>query len=335
MIKVGVIGYGYWGPNLVRNFNAADTSEVKYVCDLDSKRLNTVKKLYPKTELTSDLDQVLKDPEVDAVAIATPVSTHFDLALQSLKAGKCVVVEKPLSDSSDKCQQLLDEADKQNLTLMVDHTFPYTGAVRKIKELVETGQLGDIYYYDSVRVNLGLFQHDVNVIWDLAVHDLSIIEFCLAEKPVSVSCVGINHLQNQPEDVAFLTLFFQNNLIAHVNVNWLAPVKVRHTLVGGTQKMVVYNDLEPAEKIKIYDKGISLETDRESIHAMRVGYRSGDMIAPKLDGAEALKLMVTHFAHCIETGEKPMTNAESGARIVRIMEAATESMKNHGKPVEL
>lgn len=335
MLKVAVIGYGYWGPNLVRNFMASPATTVLYVVDANADRLKAVQRLYPTIKITTDLSVALADPEVMAVSIATPVSTHFDLAMAALQAGKHVLLEKPMTESSEKCKILIEEADKRGLVLMVDHTFPYTGAVRKIKEFIDKGELGEIYYFDSVRVNLGLFQHDVSVIWDLAVHDLSILDFILKEHPVAVSATGTAHVKGEPEDVAYLTLFFKSNLIAHIHVNWLAPVKLRQTLIGGAKKMVVYDDAEMTEKIKIYDKGITLTTDPENIYQMRVGYRTGDMLCPKLDGAEALKALVEHFARCVEQGEKPITSAESGLRVVRIMEAATESMLRKGECIEL
>ena len=272
---------------------------------------------------------------VDAIAIATPVSTHFNLAMKALEAGKHVLVEKPLAENSDKCSRMIDEAAKRNLILMVDHTFAYTGAVRKIRELIASKQLGEIYYYDSVRVNLGLFQHDVSVVWDLAVHDLSIMEFLFPEKPIAVSATGISHIEGQPVNIAYLTLFFDNNLIAHIHVNWMAPVKVRQTLIGGSEKMIVYNDLEPTEKIKIYDKGITLKDDPNNIYQMRVGYRVGDMWCPKVESTEALKVLVSHFADCIIEGEEPITSAQSGFQVVKSMEAATQSIKEHGKSINL
>jgi len=335
MIKVGVIGYGYWGPNLVRNFNEAGSYKVQYVCDQDPKKLTRVGERYPAIKLTSDCDELFNSSDVEAIAIATPVSTHFNLALKALEGGKHVLVEKPLADNSDKCKQLIDAALAQQLVLMVDHTFPYTAAVRRIKKFIDDDFLGDIYYYDSVRVNLGLFQHDVSVIWDLAVHDLSIIEFILKERPVAVSATGMKHFSDQTENIAYLTLFFDSDTIAHIHVNWLAPVKVRQTLIGGSKRMIVYNDLEPTEKIKIYDKGINLHEDATQIQQMRVGYRTGDMWAPNLEGREALRELVEHFARCIEKGEEPITGAESGLNVVCMLEAATDSMQHQGALVKL
>jgi predicted dehydrogenase len=335
MIKIGIIGYGYWGPNLVRNFSESRAYKIQYVCDLEPGKLTRVKDRYPAIELTSDYKELLNSSDVDAIAIATPVSTHFNLALKALESGKHVLVEKPLAEDSNKCKRLIDAAQRRHLVLMVDHTFPYTAAVRRIRKLIEDNFLGEIYYYDSVRVNLGLFQHDVSVIWDLAVHDLSIIEFILKERPVAVSATGMKHFRDQTENIAYLTLFFDSNTIAHIHVNWLAPVKVRQTLIGGSQRMIVYNDLEPTEKIKIYDKGISLHDDETQIQQMRVGYRTGDMWAPNLEGTEALRELVEHFARCIEKGEEPLTGAESGLRVVRMMEAATDSMQRQGALVKL
>jgi predicted dehydrogenase len=335
MLKIGIVGLGYWGPNLVRNFSQAASTQVKYVCDLNQSRLTKIKNIYPNIYTTTDINEILKDKDIDAVSIATPVSTHFDLAMKALKAGKHVLLEKPLTDSSDKCKRLIDEADANNLVLMVDHTFPYTAAVQKIKELVSNGDIGELYYYDSARVNLGLFQHDVSVIWDLAVHDLSILEFIHKEHPIAVSATGISHVEGQPENIAYLTIFYKSNMIAHIHVNWLAPVKLRQTLIGGSKKMILYDDMEPSEKIKIYDKGITFVDDDESITRMRIGYRSGDVLSPNLDRVEALSSLVKHFARCIEEGEQPITSAESGMRVVRILEAATESMAKKGEMVRL
>jgi predicted dehydrogenase len=269
IINIGVIGYGYWGPNLVRNFSEIPEAQVKTVSDFNTERLAKVQSRYPSIQVTTDCRDIFTDPKIDAVAIATPVSTHFDLAMAALKAGKHVLVEKPMTTSSTQAMRLIEEAQRRNLVLMVDHTFVYTGAVRKMRELVANNGLGNIYYYDSVRVNLGLFQHDVNVIWDLAVHDLSIMDYVLQTRPYAVSATGISHIAGEPENIAYLTLFFDGNLIAHINVNWLAPVKVRRTLIGGNQKMIVFDDLEPSEKLKVYDKGITINGDLEN----RLSYR--------------------------------------------------------------
>src|SRR6266850_1503102 len=258
VIRLGVVGYGYWGPNVVRNFAEVPGCQLFGVSDMRAERLAMVRSRYPAVKTYADPNELIADRRIDAVVIVTPVSTHYDLAMQALRAGKHVLVEKPLAASSEQAIRLVDEAERRKLILSVDHTFVYTGAVRKIRELVTNESLGDIYYYDSVRVNLGLFQHDVNVIWDLAVHDLAIMDHVLPAQPCAVSATGMSHLDGEHENIAYLTLFFQTNLIAHLHVNWLAPVKVRRTLIGGSRKMIVYDDLEPSEKIKVYDKGVTL-----------------------------------------------------------------------------
>ena len=335
MIGVGVIGYGYWGPNLVRNFMEAQGSTVAVVCDLSDERLAQARRRYPSARTTDDYRALIHDPAVDAVAIATPVSSHFTIAMHALEAGKHVLVEKPLAADSVQALQLIEEAARGNRVLMVDHTFVYTGAVRTIRELVSNGALGDIFYYDSVRVNLGLFQHDVNVIWDLAVHDLAILDFVLATKPSAVSATGISHIKGQPENVAYITLFFPDNQIAHLHVNWLAPVKVRRTLIGGSEKMIVYDDLDPSEKVKVYDKGVTLSTSGEQVYELLVSYRSGDMWAPKLDNSEGLRREALHFIDCIENNKQPETDGHSGLRVVRVLEAADQSLASRGKLIDI
>jgi len=335
VINVGVVGYGYWGPNLVRNFSGTGETQVRMVADLDEKRLGLVKRRFPAVDVTKDFDALLLNSDIDAVAIATPVSSHYDLALRSLRAGKHVFIEKPLTETSDQAEHLIAEADKRNLVLHVDHTFIYTGAVRKMRQLVEDGQLGDLYYYDSVRVNLGLFQPDVDVIWDLAVHDLSIMDYVFSSKPAAVSAAGMSHLPGRPTNVAFLTVFFEDNAIAHLHVNWLAPVKVRRTLIGGSKKMIVYDDLEPSEKVKIYDKGITMDGGKEDAYQQRIGYRTGDMWAPKLDVSEALEVEAEHFARCVSGGESSRSDGQAGLRVVQILEAASKSLAERGRPVRL
>ena len=335
MIRVGVIGYGYWGPNLVRNFMLAPGSAVTRVCDLRAERLTPLQKLYPGLKTCNRANDLINDPEIDAVVIATPVSSHFELALAALQAGKHVLVEKPLASTSEQARRLVDEAAARKLVLLVDHTFVYTDAVRKIRELITSGQLGQIYYYDAVRVNLGLFQHDVNVIWDLAIHDLSIMDYVLPEKPVAVAATGISHIPGQPENVAYITLFFDSPQIAHVHVNWLTPVKVRHTLIGGSEKMILYDDLEPSEKLKVYDKGIHVAPGLEDVYRMLVSYRSGDMWAPRLDNTEALQTEALHFIDCIENGRTPETNGIAGLRMVNMIEAADASLRDRGRLVEI
>jgi predicted dehydrogenase len=335
VINIGVIGYGYWGPNLVRNFSETLESQVIAVADLDEKRLRLVKARYPAVEIVEDYRTLLANPKIHAIAIATPVSSHFELAAQALAAGKHVFIEKPLTETAEQGQRLIDEAERRNLVLHVDHTFVYTGAVGKIHELMKDGGLGEFYYYDSVRVNLGLFQRDVNVIWDLAVHDLSILDYIVPGSPSAVSATGVNHVPGKPVDMAFLTLFFERNAIAHLHVNWLAPVKVRRTLIGGSRKMIVYDDLEPSEKIKVYDKGITLNGGKENMYQTLIGYRTGDMWSPQLKITEALLTEAKHFVRCITQGERSMSDGHAGLRVVRTLEAATESLEARGRPVEI
>ena len=336
MIRVGVIGYGYWGPNLVRNFMAAPGSAVARVCDLRPERLASLGKLYPSMKTCSDASDLINDPQIDAVVISTPVSSHFELTMEALRAGKHVLVEKPLAARYEQARQLVDEAAARKLVLLVDHTFVYTDAVRKIRELIASGELGEIYYYDAVRVNLGLFQHDVNVIWDLAIHDLSIMDCVLPTKPVAISATGISHVPGQPENVAYITLFFASAQIAHVHVNWLTPVKVRHTLIGGSEKMILYDDLEPSEKLKVYDKGINVTPGRaEDVYKMLVSYRSGDMWAPRLDNTEALQTEALHFIDCVENNKQPETDGPAGLRLVNMIEAAEASLRDRGRLVEI
>ncbi len=335
MIKIGVVGYGYWGPNLVRNFSEIDDFKVTLVADLKPENLAKVQKRYPAVKTTTNFDELLQSTEVDAVAIATPVFTHFDLGMKALRAGKHVFMEKPLASTSDQAYQLVQEAEKRKLTLFVDHTFLYTSAVRKIKEVVIGGKIGKINYYDSVRINLGLFQHDINVLWDLAVHDLSIMDYVLEQKPTVISATGISHVSNEPENIAYLTCFFEGNLIAHIHVNWLAPVKIRKTLIGGDKQMIVYDDLEVTEKVKLYDKGITVNDKPEGIYKLIVGYRTGDVWTPQLDTTEALQYEAACFAECIQKGTQPISDGKSGLRIVHILEAASQSLAQRGKPVNL
>src|SRR6266540_3944966 len=335
MIKVGVIGYGYWGPNLVRNFMEAPGSTVVSVCDLRQERLASLQARYPTIKTVNNCSELLADPAIDAIVVATPVSSHFELGMAALKANKHVLIEKPLAANSEQAIQLIEEARTRARVLMVDHTFVYTGAVRKIRELITQNALGEIYYYDAVRINLGLFQHDVNVIWDLAIHDLSIMDYVLPSRALAVSATGISNIPGQPENVAYITLFFPNPQIAHVHVNWLTPVKVRHTLIGGSEKMILYDDLEPSEKVKVYDKGITVSQSPEAVYEMLVSYRSGDMWAPRLDTTEALQREAQHFIACVEKGEPPETDGHAGLRLVRIVEAAERSLRARGQLVEI
>lgn len=335
MLGIGVIGYGYWGPNLVRNFAQTTGGAVVAVCDQSADRLTAVNKLYPAITTYDSVDDMLADPAVDAVAIATPVTSHFPLAKRCLEAGRHVFVEKPFTRTSAEGEELVQLGRDKDLTVMVDHTFIYTSAVRKIHDLVRDGQLGELYYYDSVRVNLGLFQSDVSVMWDLAVHDLSIMDYLLDRDPVTVSATGVAHVDGQPENMAYLTCMFPDNLIAHFHVNWLAPVKVRQTLLCGSEKMVVFDDVDMSEKVKVYDKGVILDDAAEHVYQRHVGYRTGDMWAPRLDNVEALSVETQHFVDCVASGEVPESDGCAGVRVVRILEAAHESMAQQGRPIEV
>jgi predicted dehydrogenase len=334
-MNIGIIGYGYWGPNLVRNFAELGRCRVAAVADLDPEKLATAKRRLPAVRVTTDFNELLSDPTLDAIVIATPVRTHFDLGMAALRAGKHVWIEKPMTETSVQARRLLAEADRRKLTLMVDHTFIYTGAVRKMGEIIASGDLGRVLYYDSTRVNLGLFQHDVNVISDLAVHDFSILDFLLKERPAAVTASGISHYPGAPENLAHVTLFYDSGAIGHTGVNWLAPVKVRQVLVGGSRKMITYDDLQPTEKVKVYDTGVNFTTDPDKIQQMRVGYRTGDMWAPNVDGPEALRTACEHFLDCVETRIHPITDGRLGLRMVEIIEAATASMRQRGKTVKI
>jgi predicted dehydrogenase len=338
-VQVGIVGYGYWGPNLARNFNEAATCKVVAISDARPERLADAYSRYPATRFYTDCQDLLKDPKVEAVVIATPLHTHYPLALAALNAGKHVLVEKPLAGSSDQVLKLIEAAARIDRVLMVDHTFLYSGAVRKIKELVDGGDLGRLYYYDSVRINLGMFQHDVSVLWDLAVHDLSIMDHILQQEPRAVAATGVAHFAGQPVNTAYLTCFFENALIAHLHVNWLAPVKIRRTLIGADRKMIVYDDLEPSEKVKVYDKGLSVSASEgegmEEARELLVSYRAGDVLSPQVSVSEALANVAQHFAECIRHRRQPLTDGASGLRLVRILEAAERSLYDSGAPVEL
>jgi len=333
-VGIGVIGYGYWGPNVARNFAETRGAELRAVCDQRPERLAQAQARHPQARTVRDVAEVLADPLIDAVVIATAVSSHFDLARRALEAGKHVLVEKPLTSTADEARRLIDEAGRRGLQLAVDHTFAYTGAVRRIRELVRGGDLGRVHYYDSVRVNLGLFQHDVSVLWDLAVHDLAILDYVLGDRAEAVSATGMSHVPGQPENIAYLTIFFPERRVAHVHVNWLAPVKVRRTLIGGSEKMVVYDDLEPSEKVKVYDKGVTV-SQPEGVYQMLIGYRTGDMWAPHLETTEALRVEADEFVRAIRDGVPTATDGSSGLRVVEVLEAATRSMAERGRPVEL
>src|ERR1700730_4976600 len=335
MMGIALVGYGYWGPNLVRNFNNTEGAQTIAICDSDPEKLSVIKRHHPGIVATTEFRDLLTDSRIDAIAIATPVCSHYELALASLKAGKHVFVEKPLAQTSEQVRHLIEEADQRKLILMVDHTFLYTPAVQKIRELIMDGVLGDIYYYNGIRASLGLFQSDVNVIWDLAVHDISIIQHILNEEPVAVSATGASHIVGAPENMAHIALFFQSSCIAHVSVNWLSPVKVRQTFIGGSRKMIVYDDVQATEKIKVYDKGVTINGTAESAHQFRIGYRAGDMWAPHLPAKEALQTEAEHFIECVCSGGSPVSGGMAGLQVVEILEAASRSIAEQGKPVRL
>lgn len=336
MIGVGVVGYGYWGPNLVRNLHAHPQVRLVSVCDLDPARLELVRRAYPTVRATTRFEEMLAEPAIQAVVICTRVESHAELALAALCSGRHVLVEKPLAPSVAEASRLLDEARRRDLLLMVDHTFVFSPAVRKIRDLLQGGGLGSrVHYYDSVRVNLGPFRHDVNALWDLAVHDLSILDYVFPHQPLEVSCIGVSHMEGHPENLAYLTCWYPDNLLAHIHVNWLAPVKLRRTLIGGDQKMLVFDDLEPSEKLKVYDKGITVTSNGSGRDAWMVDYRSGDMWAPKLSNREALALEVDEFVDAIARGTSFPADGEAGLRVVRVLEAASRSMRGRGLPVAL
>lgn len=334
MIKIGVIGYGYWGPNIVRNFNSLENARVVSVCDIDEVILKRAKKAYPNLKVSTENRDIIKSRDIDAVAIVTPVATHFKLAKEALLNEKHIFVEKPFTSNSYEAEQLIDIADKKKLKIMVDYTFLFSGAVRKIKELIDNNTLGKLYYYDSTRVNLGILQHDVNVIWDLACHDFSIMDFVLQDKPVALSAIGAGHFTKGIENIAYIVVQFNSNLIAHFNINWLSPVKVRTTLIGGEKKMLAWNDLETDEKIKVYDKGVRVK-NKEGMYKLLVEYRSGDMWSPRIDHSEALKLETEYFIDCISNQKQPINDGFSGLRVVKMLEAADKSLKNKGALVKL
>jgi len=335
--SVGVIGCGYWGPNLLRNFAENETAQLRWICDLDEVRLASMSRRYPLAKTVSDYRQLLDDDELKAVSIVTPVATHYEIAKQFLRAGKHVLIEKPITATVSEAEELIELAEQNGLTLMVDHTFIYTGAVRKMKELVVSGQLGDLLYLDSVRINLGLFQRDINVLWDLAPHDLSIMDYLIEQQPLAITALGSCHIESGIENIAYLVLLFPNDFIAHFHFNWLAPVKIRRTLIAGSSKMILYDDIEPTEKVRVYDKGVTANRvgDREADYQTLVSYRTGDVWAPKLDSTEALRYVVADFMDSIHLKRKPLADGQSGLRVVRLLTAAQQSIKNGGVAVNL
>lgn len=337
-ISIGIIGCGYWGPNLLRNFAENEFAQLRWICDLDETRLSALGRRYPAAQTTVDYRELIADSQLDAVAVVTPVATHFQIAKEALRAGKHVLVEKPLTSTAREAEELIELAERGGRTLMVDHTFVYTGAVRKVKEIVARGELGELLYFDSVRINLGLFQRDINVLWDLAPHDLSIMDYLIERQPEAVSAIGSSHIEKGIENIAYLMLHFPDDFIAHFHFNWLAPVKIRRTLIAGSRKMILYDDIEPTEKVRVYDKGVTsnrVESDREADYQTLVSYRTGDVWAPKLDPTEALRYVVAEFLEAIGSSRKPLTDGAAGLRVVRLLEAADQSIKNGGRQIRV
>jgi predicted dehydrogenase len=334
MIRVALIGYGYWGPNLLRNFIAVNNAEMALLVDAQTSRLQEAQRLYPSLKVSTQVDDVFNDTTIDAVVIATPVFTHFELAKKALLAGKSVLLEKPMTDTVAHAVELMNLAEQKGLLLMVDHTFLYTGAVEKMKHLQASGELGKLNYFDSTRINLGLIQQDVNVLWDLAPHDISVLGHLVDEVPLSVNATGVSHIHNDIENVAYLTVNYQSNFIAHFNCSWSSPVKIRLMLVGGSERMVVFNDMEPTEKIKIYDTAHNVSTIEE-IQKVMIDYRVGDVYVPKLTMGEPLRKMAQDFVDSIIEKREPRANAMGGLNTVRILEAAQKSIKSNGKEIKL
>lgn len=337
MIRVAVVGAGYWGPNLIRNFVACPDTQLVAVCDRDERSLDKALRGYPGVAAVRNFDDFLSRSDVDAVAIATPVNTHAPMGIAALRAGKHVLIEKPLAGSVYDAERLVAAAREMDRVLMVDHTFVYSGPVQKIKQIIDSGELGDLYFIDSVRINLGMFQHDVNVVWDLAPHDLSILDYLVGRLPRSLSAFGTCHAdqRREIEDVAYLNLDFSDGLLASFHVNWLSPVKVRHFIIGGSRRSIVYDDLNPTEKVKVYDSGITVNGDAEARRGVLVGYRTGDVWSPHIPQIEPLSQLVSHFAECIRDGKEPLTGGEAGLRVVRILEAAQRSVKAQGGRIAL
>jgi predicted dehydrogenase len=335
-VRVAVLGLGYWGPNLLRNFHEVIGDDLRACCDRDETRVHAARARYPRVRATCNADDILAADDIDAVAIATPVSTHYGLAKAALQAGKSVLIEKPMTADPGQAEELVDLAARRGRILMVDHVFVFSPPVRKIKELLDRGELGRLLYVDSVRINLGLFQRDVNVVWDLAPHDLSIVDYLLGRMPKSVAAFGSVHTGSGHEDVAYLNLDFGDGLIANFHVNWLSPVKIRYTMLGGSRKSLVYNDLDPVETIKVYDSGVSVRRDDlEDRRNLLIDYRTGDVWSPRLEPAEPLRAVVGHFVACVQTGQTPVTDGQAGLRVVRVLDAAQRSIKAQGGRITL
>lgn len=336
MIRVAVIGFGYWGPNLARNLSIPDRSEVAVICDVDAARTRLAGTRHPNVRLTASPAEAIQSADIDAVVIATPAQSHFELALGALRAGKHVLVSKPMTETSEQAARLIEEADRRGLVLLVDHTFVYSNAVQHMRAIIRAGEIGELYYYDSMRANLGRFQPDVSVLWDLALHDLSILDYVFDDaRPQGISVIGAHHVAGSPENLAFITLFLPKGAIAHINVNWLAPVKLRQTLIAGSRKMIAYDELHPSEKLRIYDRGVQLANAEDETIERQIGYRLGDMTAPLLPTGEALANEASHFLDCIEKRAKPITAGADALRLIELLEHATTSMRQQGRLVEL
>ncbi len=331
-IKIGIIGYGYWGPNLVRNFSEISECQIKGVADLSKARLKLFKQKYPSLIATQDVNDLIKNRDIDAIVVATPVRYHYELAKKILLSGKHVLIEKPMTTSVKEAKDLINISRQKNKVLMVDHTFLYTGAVQKIKSLVNRNEIGKVKYFDSTRINLGLFQSDINVLWDLATHDLSILHYLIKEKPRSVQAIGISHTNNGVENIGYMILKYKSGLIAHFNCSWCSPVKIRTILIGGDKKMILYNDIEPTEKVKVYDTGYKLKRDEDKRNIL-VDYRIGDIFAPKTEDKEALLTMAKDFIDSIIKNKEPVSNGLLGLNVVNILETAQFSIKNRGKEI--
>jgi len=332
-ISIGIVGLGYWGPNLVRNFSEVDTCKVAIACDLDEEKIKRTQQRYPFIEVTTEYNDLVISPDIDAIAIATPVFTHYELVKKALESGKHVLVEKPMCATVREATSLVNIAKDSKKILMVDHTFLYSASVRKMKEIVISGEMGDLYYFDSVRINLGLFQPDVNVVWDLAPHDFSIANYIIGEEPISVSVLGKDVNNNNVACMAYITMKFKSDIIAHIHLSWLSPVKVRRIIVGGSKKMIIYDDVEPTEKVKVYDTGVQFDYTKEN--PLQPTYRLGDINIPRLEQKEALWVEATHFVDCILNGTKPLSGAEAGLAVVRLLEASDTSLREGGREVLL
>jgi predicted dehydrogenase len=334
-MELAVVGLGYWGPNIVRNGLENQRIIAVHAFDINPKRREFLKNKYRNVEVYDNYDAILSNDNIDGVAVVTPVSKHFELAHKALEAGKHIIVEKPFTATVKEADTLIDLAEKKGLVVLVDHTFIYTSAVRKIKEIIDRGELGDIFYYDSVRVNLGLFQHDINVLWDLAPHDFSIMDYLLGKHPHSVSAIGKAHIDRSGiENIAYVHMNFDGGLFAHFHVNWMSPVKIRKVLIGGSKKMLVFDDMEPAEKVKVYDKGVDI-VEKDDVYKTLVQYRSGDIYIPHIENVEALKLMMDDFVDAVREKRSPLSDAHFGRRVVTLLESAEKSIRTNGSSITL